>query len=278
MSEVSKLTRAELVLALWGKYGLIVVGNVVFFALLYFMQYRPNSRDNRATEWLTLAQREEADHRLQAAETLYHKVVDDYGDTSASQIAAERLPRVLALAKKQRETQPPLPAACTPAIDVKELLSLTPSFYVTELLAGHFPAVEASERERYFSVLDGYVRLALDRDRVALDKLKRSSTFKAGELRQRYFTLKPRVRFVPDTYFDDFMLKNTGFFALHNVVIELSAKQGEKVDSDSVRVAELPVDGEVEVLEFHVRKDGGAVEVEGKITADEGSATFKQRL
>lgn len=35
--------------AFWQKYGLIVVGNLVFFALLYFMQYQPNSRDSRAT-------------------------------------------------------------------------------------------------------------------------------------------------------------------------------------------------------------------------------------
>ena len=63
--------------AFWQKYGLIVVGNLVFFALLYFVQYRPNSRDNRATELLTLAQREEAEGRLEAAETLYGRILSE---------------------------------------------------------------------------------------------------------------------------------------------------------------------------------------------------------
>src|SRR6476660_3957342 len=98
---------------LWQKYGLIVVGNVVFFALLYFIQYRPNSRDNRATELLTLAQREENEGRLEASETLYGRIVSEYEDTSAINVARERLPKVRALAKKKRETQAPLPAACS---------------------------------------------------------------------------------------------------------------------------------------------------------------------
>jgi hypothetical protein len=62
---------------MWNKYGLIVVGNVVFFALLYFVQYRPNSRDSRATELLTLAQREESEQRLEAAESVYSKILAD---------------------------------------------------------------------------------------------------------------------------------------------------------------------------------------------------------
>src|SRR6187399_1017035 len=105
--------------ALWQKYGLIVVGNVVFFALLYFIQYRPNSREARATELLTMAQREEAEQHLEAAETLYAKVVADYGDANAFVIARERLPKVQALAKKKRETQPPLPESCAPQVDVR---------------------------------------------------------------------------------------------------------------------------------------------------------------
>src|SRR5262245_60071984 len=49
MYEPSKPTRGgppqkkrRLLFDAWQKYGLIVVGNVVFFALLYFIQYRPN--------------------------------------------------------------------------------------------------------------------------------------------------------------------------------------------------------------------------------------------
>ena len=82
--------RGEWLHALWQKYGLIVVGNLVFFALLYFVQYRPNSRDNRATELLTLAQREEAEGRLEAAETLYGKILSDYDSSSAFALAKDR--------------------------------------------------------------------------------------------------------------------------------------------------------------------------------------------
>src|SRR6186713_3018483 len=92
----------QLLLDAWQKYGLIVIGNVVFFALLYFIQYRPNSRENRAGELLTLAQREEAEHRLEAAESLYAMLLADYADERPSAIAKERLPKVRALAKQQR--------------------------------------------------------------------------------------------------------------------------------------------------------------------------------
>src|SRR5262252_2683884 len=102
----------------WHKYGLIVIGNVVFFALLYFVQYRPNSRENRAAELLTLAQHEETEHRLEAAESLYAMIVADYADDRPALVAKERLPKVRAMMQRRRETQPPLPAACSPAIDV----------------------------------------------------------------------------------------------------------------------------------------------------------------
>ena len=68
-----------------------------------------------------MAQREEAEQHLEAAETLYAKVVADYGDAAAFSIERERLPKVQALAKKKREAQPPLPESCAPQIDIKEL-------------------------------------------------------------------------------------------------------------------------------------------------------------
>ena len=99
MEDVSVERRSEAkpgaIRAMWNKYGLIVVGNVVFFALLYFVQYRPNSRDSRATELLTLAQREESEQRLEAAESVYSKILADYRDSYAGTVARERLPKVL---------------------------------------------------------------------------------------------------------------------------------------------------------------------------------------
>jgi hypothetical protein len=269
---------ASLLVGLWQKYGLIVVGNVVFFALLYFVQYRPNSRENRATELLTMAQREEAEQHLEAAEALYAKVVSDYTDADAFGLARERLPKVQAQARRKREAQPPLPASCAPAIDIKEVLEIKPSMYLAELVSGHYPEVQAAERERYFSVLDDYVWLALNRDKIPLAKLKASPVFRAGELAQRYFSVKASARMEEDWLYDDFFVKNTGFFPLHNVVIELTASQGGSSEQQSLRIPVLPTGGELRVLELNVGKDEGAVELHGRITADEGKAEWKQRL
>lgn len=263
---------------LWNKYGLIVVGNVVFFALLYFIQYRPNSRDSRATELLTLAQREEAEQRLEAAESLYAKILAEYRDSAAGVVARERLPKVQAQAKKKRETQPPLPAACAPEIKIGELLEAKPSFYLAELVAGHFPEVQPAERERYFNVLDGYVWLALNRDQVPLDKLKKSPVFVSGELSRRYFSLAAEARFTPDWIYDDFKVKNRSFFTLHNVVIDLTATQGDKSEQASVRIPSLAPDAEVDVLELNVAAEGGEVRIQGRVSADEGKTEWEQRL
>lgn len=268
----------SLLVGLWQKYGLIVVGNVVFFALLYFVQYRPNSRENRATELLTMAQREEAEQHLEAAEALYAKVVADYADSDAFALARERLPKVQALSKRKREAQPPLPESCAPQIDVRELLEIKPSMYLAELVSGHYPEVQAAERERYFSVLDDYVWLALNRDKVPLAKLKASPVFRAGELTQRYFSVKASARMADDFMYDDFYVKNTSFFALHNAVIELTATQAGDSEHKSVRIPELAAGAEVMVLEFNVGKSDGAVELSGHITADEGKIDWKQRL
>jgi hypothetical protein len=274
----SEARGASLLVGLWQKYGLIVVGNVVFFALLYFVQYRPNSRENRATELLTMAQREEAEQHLEAAEALYAKVVSDYTNADAFALARERLPKVQALAKRKREAQPPLPASCAPHIDIREVLEIKPSMYLAELVSGHYPEVQAAERERYFSVLDDYVWLALNRDKVPLAKLKASPVFRASELSQRYFSVKASGRMSEDFMYDDFFVKNTSFFALHNAVIELSVTQAGDSKQSSLRVAELAAGAELMLLEFNVGKDDGAVELHGRILADEGKAEWTQRL
>lgn len=264
--------------ALWQKYGLIVVGNVVFFALLYFVQYRPNSRESRATEILTMAQREEAEGHLEAAQSLYEKITKDYTSADAFAVAQERLPKVLALAKKRRETQAPLPESCAPQIDIHEVLEIRPSLYMAELVAGYYPQVQAAERERYFKALDDYVYLALNRDLVPLDKLKNSPVFRATELVQRYLSIKVGAHFEPDFVYDDFSIKNRSLFTLHNAVVELAITQGSSTKTASVRASVLAPEAELPVLEFNVAKDGGAVMVKGTVSADEGKTTFEQRL
>ena len=278
MTHDSRTAQPGFLTRVWQKYGLIVVGNLVFFALLYFVQYRPNSQDNRATELLMLAQRDEAEGRFEAAESLYAKVLADYGDSRASAIAKERLPKVRASMKKKREVQPPLPAACAPTIDVRELLELKPTFYLSELVAGHYPLVQPAERERYFRSLDDYVRLALNRDGVSLDKLRNNPMFRAAELQQRYFSIKSGVRFDPDVIYDDFKVKNRSYFTIHNAVIDLTVTQDDDSEQARVRVRELKPEEEVDVLEFNVSKKGGEVRVNGTIAAAEGKAQWQQRL
>jgi hypothetical protein len=262
----------------WHKYGLIVIGNVVFFALLYFVQYRPNSRENRAAELLTLAQREEADHRLEAAESLYATILADYADERPATIAKERLPKVRALAQKQHDVQPPLPAACAPSVDVQVLLEERPSFYLAELDAGQYPSIPEAQRDRYFDVLDGYVWLALNRDHVPLGKFQNSVTFRAAELRERYLTPKASARYTPDLVYDDFKVRNRSYFTLHTVVIELAVSQEGRTEKASIRTPELAPEAEVDVLEFNVKKHGGQVFVQGSIMADEGKVDWQQRV
>lgn len=262
----------------WHKYGLIVIGNVVFFALLYFVQYRPNSRENRAAELLTLAQHEETEHRLQAAESLYAMILRDYGADRPALVAKERLPKVRATLQQQQEAQPPLPAACSPALDVQAMLEQRPSFFLSELVAGQFPTLPAVQRERFFAQLDGYVWLALNRDKVPLARFQESPTFRAGELRQRYLVPKLRARYAPDWIWDDFKVKNLGFFTLHRVVLELTVTQGGSTKQVSLRVPELAPEQEIPVLEFNVGKHAGAVYVQGTVTSDEGKQDWQQRL
>jgi hypothetical protein len=262
----------------WHKYGLIVIGNVVFFALLYFVQYRPNSRENRAAELLSMAQHDETEQRFEAAESLYASIVADYADERPALIAKERLPKVRARLQQRREVQPPLPAACSPTIDVQALLEQRPSFFLAELVAGQYPGITPVQRERYFNVLDGYVWLALNRDHVPLGKFQDSLMFRAGELRQRYLALKADARFVPDWIYDDFKVRNRSVFALHNVVIDLAVTQAGSTEKASVRASELAPEAAIYVLEFNVKKHAGTVYVQGSIVADEGKTEWQQRL
>jgi hypothetical protein len=271
-------TPQSFIRGMWQKYGLIVVGNIVFFALLYFLQYRPNNRENRATEYLTLAQQQENEGRLEAAEVLYAKILTNYDDCEAANIAQQRLEKVRTLAKQKKESQPILPAACSERINMKELLESKPSFYLAELVAGYYPELKQSERERYFNQLDSYMWLALNRDAVPLAKLKASPAFRAEAVQKRYFTVQASASFKDDLIYEDFKVKNGNYFAWHNAVIDLTVKQGDDSEQASVRVSELPAEAEIDVLEFNVTDDGGSVEITGSIVADEGKATFQQRL
>lgn len=274
----TKSAATGLLRAAWNKYGLIVVGNVVFFVLLYFFTYRPNNRDNRAAELLRMAQTQENESHWQASEVLYAKILADYTETDAAGTARARLPKVQARVKKEKQTQPPLPAACAPTVDVKEVLEQKPAFFLAELLGAYYPEVQPAERKRFFSVLDGYVSMSFNRDGVPFRQLKSSEHFRDEELQKRYFTIKGSAYFNEDYIYDDFKVKNTSFFTLHNAIVELTVKQAGDSETESIRVPALAPGKSVEVLQFGVSEDGGPVEVKGKILSDEGEGTWTQRL
>jgi hypothetical protein len=62
------------------------------------------------------------------------------------------------------------------------------------------------------------------------------------------------------------------------VVIDLTVSQGERREQESIRVVELKPEQEVEVLEFNVDENGGAIQIRGSIQADEGKLEWQQRL
>ena len=87
MRFVKRLKRFRLS-AIWSKYGLIVVGNIVFFILLYFFSYRPHNEENRASEFLSIAQSAETGGRKETALDLYERILSDYGETRAAETLA----------------------------------------------------------------------------------------------------------------------------------------------------------------------------------------------
>src|SRR5262249_46532065 len=167
---------------------------------------------------------------------------------------------------------------CAPSVDVQVLLEERPSFYLAELVAGQYPSIPEAQRERYFSVLDGYVWLALNRDHVGLSQFLNRPQFRAAQLRQRYLTPKASARYTSDWVYDDFKVRNLSYFTLHTVVIELAVSQEGRTEKGSIRVAELVPEAEVDVLEFDVKKHGGTVSVQGSIVGDEGKVDWQQRL
>ena len=58
----------------WDKYGLIVVGNIIFFVLLYWFSYRPHNAESRAGEILSIGQMHESDGQLEAALAVYGRI------------------------------------------------------------------------------------------------------------------------------------------------------------------------------------------------------------
>mgnify|MGYP007046920938 CR=1 FL=1 len=263
--------------ALWQKYGLIVVGNIVFFLLLYFFSYRPHNAEARASELLQLAQNQETDARLEAAEVLYGKLIADYPDTRAGEVASERLPGVLEqrsareAAARRRVPLPPQP------FDWRKLLDKEPAWAVAGVLADRWPEVDDSARERYLVALDRYVELAFAAG-LQRDSLARHSAFATGVLRSRYLDLHGHCRVQGDWVYDDVAIINDNLFAWHNVVVDVAVGQGDDRSEAAVRAAEVGAAAALPLTELRVSKDGGFVHCRLRVKADEGELLRDQRL
>lgn len=258
----------------WEKYGLIVVGNIVFFALLYFISYRPNNDENRAAEFLSMAQAQETAGRYEAAMVLYEKVGSDYPGTDAAQTAKGRLPSVkktLALPAR------PEPELVEPRLDLEDMLSRRPSVYIATFLARHYHD-DPTHRAKIHDSINRYLSIAANQEGVDLGTLSREKEFQSDFFQSEFFTVKPRCVMEPDWIWDDFSVKNTNFFAWTNVNIKLTVDQAGRKETTEIRIPELGPGETVDLLEFRVSGSDGVVTCSGDITSTEGTSSWSQQI
>ena len=260
----------------WNKYALIVVGNIIFFALLYWFSYRPHNAESRSGEFLRLAQQQETDGRLEAAEALYRKVADDYGDTTAGNVARRRLPdvhraRAQASHLKAVEQQPP-------ELELKKVIEGPPSWFLAKLLAGHHGQIADADRGRYYEVLDGYLRIAFERGEIDHKRLREEPAFTNEALRQRYVDMHASCAVESDWMYDDVHVRNDNLFPWTNAVIAVEVRQGERQVEDSLRLALLRPGERAATAEIRISADAGPVQCKVRVTTDEGELRFERRL
>ncbi|MCP4603428.1 MAG: hypothetical protein GY847_23405 [Proteobacteria bacterium] len=258
----------------WSKYSLIVVGNIVFFVLLYFFSYRPHSDENRAGEFLSMAQSAETNGRHEAAIELYRKVIGDYSKTRAAGTAKKQLAR---LKKKFQKTKPEAPQSVKCAeIDIEEMLRKKPSVYIATYLADHvsrFPADKAKLKD----VIKKYLAMAVNQEGTSLAELAKESEFQSPEFKREFFDIRPKCTMETDWIYDNFSVKNSNFYPWHNVNIELSVSQGAEKKKESLRIEQVKPGESVELLEFRVQGGGGAVTCQIDVQTQEGNTTWKEK-
>ena len=260
----------------WNKYALIIVGNIVFFALLYWFSYRPHNAESRGGEFLSLAQQQETDGRLQAAEVLYRKVTQDYGDTSAGAIALRRLPEVVAahekLAHAAAAEQPP------PELELGKVLKAPPAWFLANLLAGHYEDAAEADRPRYFETLDAYLRIAFERGEIDHGRVLKAPAFAHEALRRRYLDVHASCALQPDWMYDDVRIRNENLFAWSKAVVEVEVRQGDNIEQESLRLDAVKPGQEPAITEIRVSADGGPVHCKATVNTEQGEIRFERRL
>jgi len=262
--------------ATWDKYGLIVVGNIIFFALLYLFSYRPHNATARANEYLQIAQQQESEGRYEAAEVLYRTVTSRYGDTDAAALAGARLPTVQRLHADVRSAaeKPNLP----PDLTLEKIVAGPPAWFVARMLARRYEELADNDRQPFLAALDGYMRLAFARGEIDFPTASKHHAFRHDTLQRRYFDLRSKCGFHKDLVYDDIYVRNDNHFAWHDVVIDVFARQGDRVEKATVRAEKLAPGAKIEAVELRIKDDGGAVSCSIVVRAKEGELRAEQSL
>lgn len=265
----------EMIAQSWQKYGLIVVGNVVFFVLLYFISYRPNNDANRAAELLIMGQEQETQGRAEAASVLYEKVLVRYPKTEAARTARERIPAVRKWVASRGV--PGKPQLVTPQFDLSEMLDRRPSLYIATYLAAHY-GDDPALRPKLRAAILAYLGTAMRVDGLSLADLRREKELRAPELQSELFAVRPACTMSADFVYDDFQVRNDNFFPWHNANVKVEVKQGGEVLSGELRVEELAPGEAIDVLEFRVKGSGGVVSCGVDVRAAEGRGAWNGKI
>jgi hypothetical protein len=263
----------------WNKYGLIVVGNVVFFILLYVFSYRPHNQESRAGELLSMAQSAETRGKFETAHEIYRKIAKDYEGVRASKMAKERMgPLKKKLSEKKPDLPPPAPcpAKCD-ELDLDDMLRQGPTVYISSFLAkqyGEDPTLEPKIRE----LISRYLGFAIMYEDATLKSLRHVGALSKPHIQKQFFDVRPKCVMTPDWIYDDFSIKNDNFYTWTNAHISLKIKQEDRELVETLRVPKLDPGQSVELGEFRVTSDGGVVSCEMTIKAEEGKNTITDEI
>lgn len=261
----------EMIAQSWRKYGLIVVGNIVFFVLLYFVSYRPNNDEHRAAELLSMAQEQESRANPEAAAALYGKLLERYPGTDASATAGRLLPALRGrLAAKRRAGGD---EAGRPCIDVASVLAKRPSLFMASYLAERYGEDPASRPRLRRAILD-YLGAAMRIDGLSLADIRREKALRSPELEQELFDVRPACVMTPDLVYDDFSVRNDNFFPWTDAVIRIEVTQGSSSVSGEIRTDGVPPGAIRYVAEHDVEKGGGVVTCSVRVKAAEGAGAW----
>jgi hypothetical protein len=259
----------------WSKYSLIVIGNIVFFALLYLFSYRPHNTENRAAEFLSLGQSAETSGRFEAAFEIYKKIQKDYEGTRAAGTARERLPKV----QEKLAAVPTAPICIQKCedFDLDEMLRKGPFIFTATYLARQLES-NPSEEAKIRKIIWKYLGLAVNAEGVKLESLRHEKAFTSSRMQREFFDLNPQCKMQSDWIFDDFAIKNENFYAWKDAKIKLIVKQ-DKRQKEFVLSRESVQPGEVlPMLEFRASRSGGPVSCDIVLKTKDGQITSRQEL